>query len=609
MRTPIRTVFILTWHKLLSATQSRVRRLNNDQENAHSSHPFNIPHFDADSEGLFWEERQCEALTTLKTALLLGAGAFLAFLLLDLWAVGLPLLETISRVAIIGILCALWLHLQQHPRPHRQITRVAKLSTGLSIIGLASILLLEAKPAFYTDTWVGLLPIFFFTYGQMFMTTTATLGFGVLATIALPLCGYLIGVDPIALLPSILILLIVNAFGFCTRCQLESHSRNLFQERRKAECEAENKTLFLRQISHNLRQPLQALSCYSAVLDAQFCQKADDPLQPIVHKLGSAIDELNNAFNHVLDIANLESGKQIPLLVAVDINVLLARLEDQFAPLAAKHHLKLIMRLRSRPPFSVYSDPSMLSQIIGNLLDNAIKYTKHGWIMVEAVKIGGNRLKLHIRDTGIGIAETQKQQIFQDKQRVHRRCDDPQVQGLGIGLAYILTALDHLPNHSLTVYSKPQQGSDFQLSLPAAIQAPYYPEAPYSIDMGVAGRFVFIVDDDLEVLDALTEQLCSWGCLVQKACSKAETLAALADTLRPPDLLITDYYLANQESAHDIMACIEADCGKVPTIILSAHAIAAAEKAKWSDNILLLRKPANAAVLLETMAKALKSKA
>jgi CheY-like chemotaxis protein len=121
----------------------------------------------------------------------------------------------------------------------------------------------------------------------------------------------------------------------------------------------------------------------------------------------------------------------------------------------------------------------------------------------------------------------------------------------------------------------------------------------------VSGSFVLIVDDEPEVLNALFEQLSSWGCLVQKASSKAETMATLADNLRPPDLLITDFYLQNNETAHDIIAVVEADCGQIPTLILSAHAISAEDKTRLPEAALLLRKPASAEVLMDTMAKAM----
>ncbi len=109
-----------------------------------------------------------------------------------------------------------------------------------------------------------------------------------------------------------------------------------------------------------------------------------------------------------------------------------------------------------------------------------------------------------------------------------------------------------------------------------------------------AGNFVlFIVDADHQVLNAMDEQLTAWGCLVQTAASKAEAHTAFAENFRSPDLLITGFYLDGEETAHDIIAAIQADCGPVPTLILSSHNISAEDKAKLPESTLLLRKPAS----------------
>ena len=605
MRIPTETPFTHASRRLVSSLRPWSRRSRYVRPKHNLNRRFSIPHFDADSERLFWQELQTEALSTLKMALLLGASCFLAFIALEVFYGGLSKSEIIGRLLIVLTLGILFASLHRHPQPANQINKVAKLSATLSVIDLICILLVEGNPVFYTQIWVGLLPIYFFTYGQMYMTIAETLKFGVLAMIALPLSGHLIGVETVALMPSIMILLIANAFGFCTRCQLEAHARNLFLARRKAECTSEDKTRFLRQLSHNLRQPLQALSCYSSVLDSACADNPCVQLQQVVGKLGFAIDELNYAFNHILDIANLETGQQIPQLTAVNINVLLATLENQFAPQAAKRGLKLNVRLRSRPPYTVYSDASILNQILGNLIDNAIKYTANGWIMIAAVKIDGDRLKLHVRDSGSGsgIADELQGEIFKEFFRCHRRQADTQAHGLGIGLAYALKATERLPNHSLQVYSRLYQGSDFQLCLPVIGTAPQrisaLPQQP-----NFTNCFVFIVDNHQD-LNAMAEQLTAWGCLVQKAASTAETHAALAENFRLPDLLITNFYLDDNETALDIIAAIQADCGPVPTLILSAHAIPTEDKAKFPENTLLLRKPAGEAVLMEMMAKAM----
>jgi CheY-like chemotaxis protein len=267
--------------------------------------------------------------------------------------------------------------------------------------------------------------------------------------------------------------------------------------------------------------------------------------------------------------------------------------------------LKLIIRLRSKPPYTIYSDACILGQVLGNLIDNAIKYTTKGWILVKIVNVGSNRLKLHVCDTGIGITEQQRQNIFKEFYRGHRRREDHCCSGMGIGLAYVLKAIDYLPNHSLSFFSKPNHGSDFRLKLPVAIEATDGKSRYDHSSSNLTGCFVYLVEDNQQVLNAMAEQLTAWGCLVQKANSKAETQAALIENYRLPDLLITDFYLEDNETAHDIIASIEADFGPVPTLILSAHTISAEDKARFRETTLLLRKPASAAVLMEMMAKAM----
>jgi len=563
---------------------------------------FSILKFAAEQERQFWHERHQEVQAVLKVALLLGSASFLALVILDIYADVLVFSEILARLLTVLVLVVLFIRLKTHPRPESQIKRIAKLSSCLSLIWLSGILLLEHNPAFYTDTWLGLLPIYFFTYGQMFMPIADTLLFGLLTLFVLPVTGYVIGVEAIALMPSIFILAMINAFGFYTRFQLEVHARSFFQERCKAESVAAEKTLFLRQLSHNLRQPLQALSCFASALETSFQAKQDAQNQLIIDKLGATIDELNNTFSRVLEIANLEMGRQIPRLVAVEINALLTTIENQFTPLANKRGLSLKVRRRLQAPYLVESDPCILLQVLSNLVDNAIKYTVDGWILVEAVNVGDNQLKLHVCDTGIGIAEKQKHEIFKEFYRGQRRQEDRSVQGLGIGLAYVIKAIEHLPGHELSLNSQINRGSDFQISLPVAEVSPSCAAVVGSeLDACVAKRFVLIVDDDPDVRNALAEQLTGWGCIVQTAGSKAETLALLSDNLRPPDLLITDFYLDKQETAHDIIAAVEADCGPVAILILSAHAISCEDKAKLPDTIFLLRKPTRAAALRAAM--------
>lgn len=544
-------------------------------------------------------------LFTLRVALLLGTVGYSVFILFNVLSKELSTHELLDHLPMVLILSGLLCYLHAHPRPQAQISRIVKFGSGAAMINLCSILLVEGNPALYVETWTSLLPIYFFIYGQLFMPIAETLILGWLAMLILPLCGYWIGVETSELRPSLLILLIVNLFGFCTRFQLESHARHSFMARRKAENAAEDKTVFLMQLSHNLRQPLQALSCYSSTLEAACNDHSTDRMEHLIRKMSSTIDELNKAIDHTLEISRLEIGQHPPILKSVDINVLLASLEDRFVTQAAKHGLRLEVHLRRSPPYAVNSDAVILSQIISNLIDNAIKYTTNGWIIISAIHIGGDRLKLHVRDSGIGIPEEMQTEIFKEFVRGNRRQNDlDQPMGMGMGLAYVLKATNSLPDHQLKVYSQQHRGSNFQLYLPVT----HSKQPQINIQQTATNQmncFVVIVDNDRQVLNALAAQLTGWGCLVQTASCMAEIRANIGDNLITPDLLISEYHFGNGETVLDAIASLATIGDPVPTLILSAKAIPDNEKAKFPKNVAVLRKPVSSQMLMNKISEIL----
>lgn len=336
-----------------------------------------LPRFEAALERQFWRERNADMLQPLQTTLLLGAAGFFAFVLLDAATQGLSMAGWAGRLLVVVGLLGLYMYLRrQSAKPAgARVGQVASVAAIMATLNLAGTLLAENSPAGYPSAWAGLLPVYFFTYGQLAMPLRASLVFGWMAMAMLLAAGHGVGVPAAAWWTSLLILGIVNLFGLCTRCQLEGYSRRSFQQRHLAERAAEDKARFLRQASHNLRQPLQALSCYATVLEDALAQQRFDEARHSATKLGGTIDQLSDAFNRILDIANLECGRQIPAIAEVEINPLLAALESQFAPLAAQRGLTLKIVPRSQPPFAVLSDASLLRQILGNLLDNALKNT------------------------------------------------------------------------------------------------------------------------------------------------------------------------------------------------------------------------------------------
>jgi hypothetical protein len=181
-----------------NASQRRIpslRRLQNVRQKQSPAWRFSIPHFDSDSEFLFRQERQTEALKALKTTLLLASACFLLFIALGLFNGGSSGSEMIGCLLIALTLTVLFVSLYWLPHPENKIHSIAKLSAALSVADLSCILLIEANPAFYSEIWIGLLPVYFFTYGQMFMTLAESLTLGLLAMIVLPLSGYRTGIE------------------------------------------------------------------------------------------------------------------------------------------------------------------------------------------------------------------------------------------------------------------------------------------------------------------------------------------------------------------------------------------------------------------------------
>lgn len=557
--------------------------------------------FDAEAEGRFRQECIDETRKPLQAALLLGALGFFLFILLDAAALGLSLAAILARSVVVFGLLGLYLR-SRRAAARQDSGRIAAAAVILAVLDLAVTLLLENDPAGYATAWPGLLPVYFFLYGQLLLPLAFSLLIGWTGMAALLWTGAYVGVDGAGLLPSFLILAIVNLFGLCTRRQLERYSRRAFRQRHAAECAAEDKAAFLRQTSHNLRQPLQALGCYATALEAALADGKTDPLAPVVAKLGAVVDELQEACNRILDMAALQTGGMAVNLADVELNPLLAALQDQFAPKAAQRGLTLKVLPRNRPPFRVRSDAAMLRQVLGNLLDNAIKYTPQGCVVLATQRVGNTRLELQVRDSGLGIAAEEREAVFREFYRSPRQ-EQACVHGLGIGLAYVAQALRCLPQHQLDLASRPGHGSVFSLVLPNGEETKNRPSS--ATQFSVAGSYVLLAYGDAAVRGVLAERLTRWGCLVEPVADLVQLRRALADNLRPPDLLLADYHWNRQETAADALAAAQADSGPVPAVVFSADVALPLDANRWSGSIQFLDKSAGEKALLAAMAKAL----
>jgi CheY-like chemotaxis protein len=204
------------------------------------------------------------------------------------------------------------------------------------------------------------------------------------------------------------------------------------------------------------------------------------------------------------------------------------------------------LRLRVVPSDAwVRSDPILLERILLNLVSNAVRYTDHGGVLVGARRRGG-LVRIEVRDSGVGIPSDQTSKVFGEfyqlasPERGHRG-------GLGLGLA-IVDRLCRLLGHPVELASAPGRGSCFAVSLPP-VSPQHKPVEPSTATLGIAdpatGKLIVVIDDDRLVLDGMRGVLQSWGCFVVAAESDGAALASLDGDDRRPDLIISDYRLAD----------------------------------------------------------------
>jgi two-component system, sensor histidine kinase len=249
--------------------------------------------------------------------------------------------------------------------------------------------------------------------------------------------------------------------------ELRVANANLIRRLTRKNMEAERanaaKSRFLAAASHDLRQPLQSLALLTATLGLRLGEGEE---RQIVRRISSAVEAVDQQFSALMEISRLDAGLVTPEYREFPLEPLLAKLRDEFAPLAAAKGLRLGLPSRK---YWVRSDPDLLERTLRNLLANAIRYTEEGAVMLLARWRPGG-VELEVRDSGIGIPPEQQEYVFEDFYQLNNPARDRR-KGLGLGLA-IVKRLADLLGHPVRVCSREGRGSIFSLRVPRAAPGP-----------------------------------------------------------------------------------------------------------------------------------------
>ncbi len=383
--------------------------------------------------------------------------------------------------------------------------------------------------------------------------------------------------------------------------QLAIQNTELEEARNTAEQASRAKTQFFAAASHDLRQPLHAMGLFSAAL----ADKAHDgEVRNMVASINASVDALEALFNELLDISKIDAGAIRPKTETLALNALLQRLRIDFKAEAEAKGLDLRVR---RSGATVCSDALLLERVLRNLINNAIRYTQSGGILVGVRRHGAN-WRIEIWDTGIGIAPEQTDKVFDEFYQVGNPERDRR-KGLGLGLS-IVRRLAELLGHTLTLRSRQGRGTVFTLELPAAC-APASEARPAEAALppvGFDGRLILVIDDDESVREGMRTLLGGWGAEVIACAGMSDTLAGIAKLGRAPDIIIADHQLQEGMVGADAILAVRGHFGKpVPAIIITGSTSQLLTGAAQALGCQLLLKPVMPAKLRSLLNAALQA--
>ncbi len=353
---------------------------------------------------------------------------------------------------------------------------------------------------------------------------------------------------------------------------LEAHSALLREQtaiaedaRQVAEHAERAKTRFLAAASHDLRQPMHAISLLVGALHP----RSSGPEREIIARLERSVEVMDGLFSAILDLSKLDSGAVKPEIADVPLRAILETIELHLAPEAAAKNLALSV-FASRAV--VRTDAALLERALRNLVSNAIKYTREGRVLVGCRR-RGERLLIAVWDTGVGIDADNLDRVFEEYYQVDKRPRD-RSQGLGLGLS-IVRRLARLLGSDIEVSSVPGAGSCFGFEVPLASYRRVGTE-PRAAEPGrsasLEGKFILVVDDEADARFGTEALLREWGCHSASAGSLEELAATLERELRFPDAVITDYRIGERETGLEAISAVRAYTGEnTPALIVTGE--------------------------------------
>ena len=333
----------------------------------------------------------------------------------------------------------------------------------------------------------------------------------------------------------------------------------LARKNHQLELASQAKTRLLATASHDLRQPLHALTLFSDGL----ANGETDPtrLQRIGH-MRECVESLDRLFSELLNLSQLDAGALQPQWSNFALDTLFDEISRNFRPVAEQQGLRLVVR---KTDAWVRSDYVMLSRILNNLVSNSLRHTLEGGVLVGARR-RGRSIRIDVWDTGVGIDQEHQQRVFEEFYQIDPQRQHGAIRGMGLGLATV-QRLAALLNARVQLTSAPRKGTCVRITARAtqpligASEAESGPPEGREAGTqagGLEGVSVLVIDDERSILEGLQVVLSNWGAQVLAAQTRAEALALADHWERAPDVVVSDLLLHGGDNGLAVLDALAA---------------------------------------------------
>jgi signal transduction histidine kinase/PleD family two-component response regulator len=403
-------------------------------------------------------------------------------------------------------------------------------------------------------------------------------------------------------------LLMIVVLGYVTHRLLV---RPLNDARKAADAANVAKSEFLASMSHEIRTPMNGVLGMAEVLLSSDLDGRQKELASIIASSGNA---LMTIINDILDFSKLEAGKFQLSPAGFNLRQTVFEISTMMQAHALEKDLELIVRYAPNIPEGVVGDETRMRQVLGNLIGNAVKFTGHGYVLVE---VDGERagddinLKVSIQDTGIGIAAEQMPRMFEKFEQAdgsHTR----KFGGTGLGLAISKNIIE-LMGGEITATSELGKGScfGFTLTLPVDDSISAMPESNNQVFDGVR---VLAVDDNAVNRRVIEELLDGWGLRSTVVDSPVRAFAALEKSIAENDqyhVALLDYQMPDEDGAM-LAGRMKADTRFAPIPVIMLSSISGVETGSQDNSEIIavtLSKPVRPSQLMDSLARVLSDSA